>query len=202
MKETYKTARINKDKNFDGKFFFGVKTTGIFCRPSCPAPLAKEENVVYFKDIFEALDQFYRPCLRCRPDINLDYYNGNASGTLTVQTALKMIYDGYLNFHSVADLAGELKVSDRHLRKLFIENLGVPPVKIAKYHRAMFAKKLLMFSRQTVTDIAFASGFGSIRQFNQVFKEIFGIAPFGGKRGKYRKRQSRHHPFDILQQAF
>lgn len=111
MKETYKTARINKDKNFDGKFFFGVKTTGIFCRPSCPAPVAKEENVVYFKDIFEALDQFYRPCLRCRPDINLDYYNGNASGTLTVQTALKMIYDGYLNFHSVADLAGELKVS-------------------------------------------------------------------------------------------
>ena len=119
--------------------------------------MAKEENVVYFRDMFEALDQFYRPCLRCRPDINLDYYNGNASGTLTVQTALKMIYDGYLNFHSVADLAGELEVSDRHLRKLFIENLGVPPVKIARYHRAMFAKKLLMFSQQSVTDIAFAS---------------------------------------------
>ena len=206
MKETYKTARINKDKNFDGKFFFGVKTTGIFCRPSCPAPVAKEENVVYFKDIFEALDQFYRPCLRCRPDINLDYYNGNASGTLTVQTALKMIYDGYLNFHSVADLAGELKVSDRHLRKLFIENLGVPPVKIAKYHRAMFAKKLLMFSRQTVTDIAFASGFGSIRQFNQVFKEIFGIAPSAVKKENTEKDRadttllvSYNRPFNFSQ---
>ena len=182
MKEEYKTARINKDKNFDGKFFFGVKTTGIFCRPSCPAPVAKEENVVYFHDIFEALDQFYRPCMRCRPDILLDYYNGNASGTLTVQTALKMIYDGYLNFHSVSDLAGELEVSDRHMRKLFIENLGVPPVKVARYHRAMFAKKLLMFSQQSVTNIAFASGFGSIRQFNQVFKEIFGMTPSAVKK--------------------
>lgn len=182
MKEEYKTARINKDKNFDGKIFFGVKTTGIFCRPSCPAPVAKEENVVYFHDVFEALDQFYRPCMRCRPDILLDYYNGNASGSLTVQTALKMIYDGYLNFHSVTNLAGELEVSDRHLRKLFIENLGVPPVKIARYHRAMFAKKLLMFSQQSVTDIAFASGFGSIRQFNQVFKEIFGMTPSAVKK--------------------
>ncbi len=80
--------------------------------------------MVYFHDMFEALDQLYRPCMRCRPDIHLDYYNGNASGTLTVQTALKMIYDGYLNFHSVRDLARELGVSDRHLRKLFIENLG------------------------------------------------------------------------------
>jgi AraC family transcriptional regulator of adaptative response / DNA-3-methyladenine glycosylase II len=94
-----------------------------------------------------------------------------------VQTALKMIYDGYLNGHSVASLAKELGVSDRHLRKLFIENVGVPPVKIARYHRALFAKKLLMFSDKSVTDIAFASGFGSIRQFNQVFKDIFGIAP-------------------------
>lgn len=176
-KEEYRIARITKDKNFDGKFFFGVKTTGIFCRPSCPAPTAKEENVVYFNDMFEALDQNYRPCLRCRPDIHIDYYNGNASGTRTVQTALKMIYDGYLNTHSVADLAKKLEVSDRHLRKLFIENLGVPPVKIARYHRALFAKKLLMFSDKSVTDIAFASGFGSIRQFNQVFKEIFGVAP-------------------------
>lgn len=184
MIDEYRIARITKDKNFDGKFFFGVKTTGIFCRPSCPSPTAKEENVVYFKDMFEALDQYYRPCRRCRPDIHLDYYNGNASGTLMVQTALKMIYDGYFNTHSVADLARELEVSDRHLRKLFMENLGVPPVKIGRYHRALFAKKLLMFSDKSVTDIAFASGFGSIRQFNQVFKEIFHIAPSAVKKEK------------------
>ncbi|WDP91164.1 MAG: DNA-3-methyladenine glycosylase 2 family protein [Desulfobacter sp.] len=182
IKEAYRIARITKDKNFDGKFFFGVKTTGVFCRPSCPAPTAKEENVVYFNDIFEALDRFYRPCLRCRPDIRLDYCNAHPRGTLTVQTALKMIYDGYLNTHGVTDLAKTLKISDRHLRQLFIDNLGVPPVKLARYHRALFAKKLLMFSNQSVTDIAFASGFGSIRQFNQVFKEIFGMTPSAVKK--------------------
>ena len=204
--EEYRIARITKDKNFDGKFFFGVKTTGIFCRPSCPSPMAKEENVVYFKDMFEALDQYYRPCLRCRPDIRLDYYNGNSCGTLTAQTALKMIYDGYLNTHSVADLAKELGVSDRHLRTLFIENLGVPPVKIARYHRALFAKKLLMFSNQSVTDIAFASGFSSIRQFNQVFKEIFGITPStikkergGSNNGKTTLLLPYNKPFNFSQ---
>ncbi len=177
MNPEFQQARINKDKNFDGKFFFGVKTTGVFCRPSCPSPTAREENVVYFKEMFEALDQHFRPCLRCRPDIHVDYYTGNAGGTLLVNTALKMIYDGYLNDHSVADLAHDLAVSDRHLRKLFIENLGVSPVKIARYHRALFAKRLLLFSDQSVTHIAFASGFGSLRQFNQVFKETFGLSP-------------------------
>ncbi|MCG8567056.1 MAG: helix-turn-helix domain-containing protein, partial [Desulfobacterales bacterium] len=177
MNSEYQQARINRDKNFDGKFFFGVKTTGIFCRPSCPSPTAREENVVYFKEMFQALEQHFRPCLRCRPDIHLPHYTANAGGTLLVNTALKMIYDGFLNDHSVAQLARELAVSDRHLRKLFIENLGVPPVKIARYHRALFAKRLLLFSHQSVTDIAFASGFGSLRQFNQLFKETFGLSP-------------------------
>lgn len=99
MKSVYKTARINKDKNFDGKFIFGVKTTRIYCRPSCPAPVAKEKNVVYFHDMFEALDQFYRPCMRCRTDINIDYYNGNASGTLTVQTAMCATHRARNRFH-------------------------------------------------------------------------------------------------------
>ncbi len=182
MKREFRQARIAKDKNFDGKFFFRVKTTGIFCRPSCPSPTAKEENVVYFNDMFEAIDRHYRPCLRCRPDINIDYYNSNVSGILTVQTALKMIYDGYLNHHSVTELAKELSLSDRHLRKLFIDSLRVPPVKIAKCHRALFAKKLLMFSDQSVTDIGFASGFGSLRQFNLVFTKIFGTPPSAVKK--------------------
>ena len=177
MNDVFKHARISRDRNFDGKFFFGVKTTGIFCRPSCPSPTAKEENVVYFHDMFEALAQHYRPCLRCRPDIHIDYYSGNAAGTMTVKKALKLIYDGYLNYHSVKEMAEILGVSDRHLRTLFIENLGVPPVKIARYHRALFAKRLLLFSEQSVTDIAFAAGFGSLRQFNQVFKETFGVTP-------------------------
>ncbi|WP_432403156.1 DNA-3-methyladenine glycosylase 2 family protein [Wukongibacter sp. M2B1] len=176
-KTIFHTARITKDKNYDGKFFFGVKTTGIFCRPSCPAPVAKEENVLYFDTMFEALEQGFRPCLRCRPDVHVEYYNGNIDGAKIVSSALKMIYEGYLNYNSISDLAKEFFISDRHLRKLFVKNLGIPPVKIVKYHKSLFAKKLLSFSDLSVTDIAFASGFGSTRQFNHVFKEIFGITP-------------------------
>ncbi len=184
MTKAFRYARITKDRNFDGKFFFGVKTTGVFCRPSCPSPVAKEENVIYFNEIFEALERHFRPCLRCRPDIHVDYYNGNISGAIIVNRALGMIYDGYLNYHSIKELAGDLKVSDRHLRKLFIDNLGISPVRIAKYHRSLFAKKMLLFSDRPITDIAFASGFGSLRQFNHVFKEIFGTVPSNIKKEK------------------
>ena len=88
-----------------------------------------------------------------------------------------MIYDGFLNYHSVADLADELLLSDRHLRKLFVDYLGAPPTKIAKIHKSIFAKKLLLYSSRSVTDIAFASGFRSLRQFNDVFKNVFGTSP-------------------------
>lgn len=170
-------ARINKDKNFDGKFFFAVKTTGIFCRPSCPAPIAREENVSYFTTIFEALENGFRPCRRCRPDIKTEYYNGNPSGTRVVQSALQMIYEGYLHSHNVGDLANALSLSERHLRQLFVENLGSTPSKIDRYHKALFSKKLLTYSSQSITDIAYASGFSSLRQFNEVFKKIFNMTP-------------------------
>ncbi len=186
MHTDFSLARREKDKNFDGKFFFGVKTTGIFCRPSCPSPTAKEENVEYFDTIFEALEKGFRPCLRCRPDVEVDYYRGNVNGITIVNTALKLIYDGYLNNHSLAELADQLNISERHLRKLFVENLGAPPVKIARYHKALFAKKLLMTSSQPIVDIAFASGFGSLRQFNDAIKDIFGKTPTA-----IRKQSSR-----------
>ncbi len=89
-------ARVNKNKAYDGKFFFAVKTTGIFCRPSCPSPVAKEENVEYYETIFEPLENGFRPCLRCRPDIHVDYYNGNVDGAELVKKALDLIYDGFL----------------------------------------------------------------------------------------------------------
>lgn len=173
----FSRARIERDRNFDGKFFFGVKTTGIFCRPSCPSPRAKEKNVLYFNTIFEALEHGFRPCLRCRPDLALEYGSGNPESHSIVSSALQMIYDGYLSYHSLGELAESLGISDRHLRQLFLDRLGIPPVKIAKYHKALFAKKLLLYSDQSITDIACASGFGSIRQFNDVFKEIFGKTP-------------------------
>ncbi|WP_421900850.1 AlkA N-terminal domain-containing protein [Maridesulfovibrio sp.] len=176
-KHEYSRARIYRDRNFDGKFFFAVKTTGIFCRPSCPSPRAKEENVVYFETIFQALEAGFRPCLRCRPDITIEYGSGYPSSYELVNEGLRMIYDGYLNYHSLSDLACELGVSDRHLRQLFVERLGVPPVKIARYHKAMFARKMLLMSDNSITDIAAAAGFSSLRQFNEVFKSIFNMTP-------------------------
>ena len=178
MKHTaYTLARKNRDKNFDGKFYFGVKTTGIFCRPSCPAPTAKEEHVVYFDTMMDALDAGFRPCLRCRPDITTEYPIANIEGAHIVNEALKMIYEGYLNDHSLQDLAGSLFVSDRHLRKLFADQLGIPPIKVAKYHKAIFAKRLLLSSDLSITDVALASGFRTTRQFNEVFQQIFHTTP-------------------------
>ncbi|MBV1757295.1 MAG: helix-turn-helix domain-containing protein [Dethiosulfatibacter sp.] len=185
-KEGYRIARVTKDKSFDGKFFFGVRTTNVFCRPSCPSPIAKEENVLYFDTVFKALETGFRPCMRCRPDINVEYFNSNLDGAETVNTALEMIYDGYLSYHSIHDLAKELFISDRHLRKLFNYNLGIPPVKIARYHKAIFSKRLLLFSDLLMTEIAFIAGFGSIRQFNDVFKETFGISPSGMRKATYK----------------
>ena len=170
-------ARINRDRNFDGKFFFAVKTTGIFCRPSCPSPAAREENVVYCGSIFQAIEMGFRPCRRCRPDVNLEYHNSYIPGSRIVQEALALIYDGFLNYCSIADLAERLSVSDRHLRTLFIETIGIPPVKVGRYHKAVFARKLLGNSAQSVTDIAMASGYRTIRQFNSSYKAIFGENP-------------------------
>lgn len=199
INEEYSRARRGKDRKYDGKFFFAVRTTGIFCRPSCPAPLAKEENVEYFDSLFAAMERGYRPCLRCRPDVELDYYTANVGGTSVVNMALRQIYDGYLHDHSLAELAAELAVSERHLRKLFVDNLGAPPVKIARYHKALFAKKLLLSSDQSITDVAFASGFGSIRQFNEAFRDIFDTTPSAFRRESappVSDRTTLHLPYE------
>ncbi|WP_300669882.1 AlkA N-terminal domain-containing protein [Desulfoluna sp.] len=177
MTQEFSAARIAKDKNYDGQFFFGVKTTGIFCRPSCPSPVAKEENVRYFATLFSAIEAGFRPCYRCRPDVEVCCYNGNVDGQFLVKGALEKIESGYLHDHSIEELAEEMGISARHLRKLFTDNLGASPVTIARYHKALFAKKCLLFSSQSITDIAYASGFGSIRQFNEVFKSTFGKTP-------------------------
>lgn len=171
----FRTARLEKDKNYDGIFYVGVKTTGIFCRPSCPASSAKEENVIYYNKMVDALDHGFRPCLRCKPDIHTDYQQ--LDGAELVEKALSLIYDGYLNDHTIKDLASHLFTSTRNLRAAFSTQLAMPPVKIAKYHKAIFAKRLVLNSDLRMTDIAFASGFKSIRQFNDVFKDIFKMAP-------------------------
>lgn len=177
MNKVFSQARQNKDPNFNGLFVFAVKTTGIFCRPSCPSPTAKESNVLYFKTILEALNAGFRPCLRCRPDTQIYRYNANIHCEFLVESALQLIYEGYLNQHSVQALAAQLQISDRHLRQLFVKQLGMPPSKVAQYHRALFAKKLLLNYRGSITDIAYMAGFRSIRQFNAVFQQTFALSP-------------------------
>ncbi len=177
MNDLYAKARIAKDRNFDGKFYFGVKSTGIFCRPSCPAPVAKEANVVYLDSMFEALERGFTPCYRCRPDLETEYYNGNAEGSQCVAHALEMIENGFLNLHSVGELAEANHLSERHLRRLFLDNLGTAPHRAGEYHRAIFAKRLIVGTKRNFSEIASASGFHSLRQFNDVMKKRFGRTP-------------------------
>jgi AraC family transcriptional regulator, regulatory protein of adaptative response / DNA-3-methyladenine glycosylase II len=109
--------------------------------------------------------------------LTLENIYTQVQGASRVQNALEKIHEGYLNKHSIEQLAQSVFVSERQLRKLFVKHLGLAPIKIAKYHKALFAKKLVVFSRHSLTEIAFASGFNSIRQFNSVFKEVFGYSP-------------------------
>lgn len=183
----YSIARVTKDKNFDGQFYFGVTTTGIFCRPSCPCPLAKEENVRYFETVSEAIDEGFRPCKRCQPDIFVEHYQKNIEGTQIVLKALSMIKKNYLIDHTLEELAASLHVSLRHLRSLFVDNLGTTPIKISMFQRALLGRDLLKNTKTSVTDIAFEAGFGSQRQFNDVFKKTFSISPTG-----YRKSPEKY----------
>lgn len=190
----YSIARINKDKMFDGRFYFGVKTTKIFCRPSCPSPIAKESNVEYFKNISEPLEKGYRPCLRCRPEIYYEREGYNVDASEIVKSGIEFISKGFLNDKTVNDLAKELNVDERHLRRLFNAEMGISPLRLAIYYRVSFSKKLLLDSDFSITDIAYVSGFGSIRQFNKVFKDYYGISP-----SKFRKdKGSRNHNGDTI----
>jgi AraC family transcriptional regulator of adaptative response / DNA-3-methyladenine glycosylase II len=139
----YSIARTTKDRNFDGQFYFGVKTTGIFCRPSCPCPIAKEENVLYFKSVDEAKDNGFRACKRCQPDIFVEHYQNNLEAIGLVSKALTMIKSNYLIHHTLEELASALHLSLRHLRTLFVENIGTTPIKIAMMQRALYSISLL-----------------------------------------------------------
>ncbi|MDE1884424.1 MAG: DNA-3-methyladenine glycosylase 2 family protein [Xanthomonadaceae bacterium] len=169
-------ARLTRDARFDGLFFTAVRTTGIYCRPVCPAPTAHARNVEYFPNAAAAAGAGYRPCLRCRPEA--------APGTpLTcarsglVAAALRMIDAGALDEGSVAQLAGRIGVGERHLRRLFVDDLGAGPLEIAATRRLLFAKKLLTETNLPVTRIAHAAGYASLRRFNSAFLAGYGRAP-------------------------
>ena len=169
-------ARLSYDARFDGRFFIGVVTTGIYCRPICPTPHAKSSNVKYFPTAAAAAEAGFRPCLRCRPEA--------APGTpawlgtsVTVRRGLKLINEGALDTQSVEQLASRLGIGPRHLHRLFIQHLGASPMAVAQTRRLHFAKRLIDDTNLAMTDIALASGFGSLRRFNDVFHQTYGKAP-------------------------
>ena len=168
-------ARLSRDPRFDGEFFLAVTTTGIYCRPVCPARPPREQNVRYFRTAAEASQEGFRPCLRCRPESAplSPAWQGTAT---TVGRALQLINEGYLNSNSLSRLADRLGVGERYLRKLFEAQLGASPNTVAQTQRLHFAQKLLLETSLPVTDIAFASGFGSVRRFNSATRENFGCA--------------------------
>nr|WP_242523860.1 DNA-3-methyladenine glycosylase 2 [Microbulbifer salipaludis] len=168
-------ARLARDKRFDGRFYTAVKTTGIFCRPICPARPPLEKNVEYFATAAEAAAAGYRPCLRCRPDAAPGSPAWGLVST-TVQRALKLMR-AEREAHSIEQLAERLGISSRYLRKLFAEHIGLSPLQVWQTERALFAFGLLRDTRLPVADIAFAAGFSSLRRFNGVFKSIYQRTP-------------------------
>ena len=169
-------ARLTRDARFDGLFFTAVRTTGIYCRPVCPAPTARARNVEYFPNAAAAASAGYRPCLRCRPEAAPGTPLTRARSEL-VAAALRMIEAGALDEASVAQLARRIGVGERHLRRLFVTELGAGPAEIAATRRLLFAKKLLTETPLPITRIAHAAGYASLRRFNAAFLSGYGRAP-------------------------
>jgi len=169
-------ALKHRDARFDGRFFVGVKTTGVYCRPICPARTPYSKNVTFYLTAAAAQEAGFRPCLRCRPETAPDMGAWRRTSQ-TVSRALGLIEHGALDHGNVEQLSGRLGVGERQLRRLFREHLGASPIAVAQTRRILLAKQLIHESRLTMTDIAFASGFSSIRRFNETFLALFGRAP-------------------------
>jgi len=174
--EICRRARISRDARFDGRFFVGVTSTGIYCRPVCPAPQALENNVQYFPTAAAAAGSGLRPCLRCRPEVSPGTPAWNGVST-TVARGLRLIGEGALDEDSVEGLAARLGIGSRHLRRLFLEHLGATPVAIAQARRLQFAKRLIDETAMPLTEVALAAGFGSIRRFNATIEDAYRRTP-------------------------
>lgn len=169
-------ALQTRDRRFDGLFFTGVRSTGIYCRPVCPATTPKPENCTFYLSPAAAQQAGYRPCLRCRPEIAPQLWP-SADGADLVPRALRLIGAGALDEGSVVDLAARLSVSDRYLRRRFAADLGTSPSQVAKTRRLLFAKQLITETTLTMTEVAIAGGFKSIRSFNYAMQQSYGRAP-------------------------
>src|ERR1700704_2722150 len=171
-------ALQSRGPRFDGLIFVGISSTGIYCRPICPARTAKFEHCKFFGSAAAAQDAGYRPCLRCRPEIAPDLASWRGTSN-SVSRALALIAEGALDGegNSVEKLAERLGLGERQLRRLFLQHLGASPISVAQTRRVLFAKQLIHETRMPMTEVAMAAGFGSLRRFNETFLNLFHRPP-------------------------
>ena len=176
-------ARVARDRRFDGRFFTGVRTTRVYCRPVCPVKPAKSCNVTFFATAAAAERAGFRPCLRCRPEAapGTPAWYGAAA---TVSRGLRLIERGFLDEHSVDVLGDALGVGARHLRRLFLRHAGASPRAVAATRRVQRAKTLLDETAMPIAAVAFAAGFSSIRRFNAAFRAVYRRPPSSIRRGR------------------
>ena len=174
--EQYERARLSRDARFDGQFYVGVKTTGIYCRPVCPANAPKSSNVSFYPSAAAAAEAGFRPCLRCRPECAPGTPAWRGTST-TVRRGLRLISNGALDDGDVESLAERLGVTSRHLRRLFGKHVGASPSAIANTQRLHFAKRLIDETSLPMSHISAAAGYGSVRRFNDAFRSTYGRSP-------------------------
>src|SRR5215471_3750739 len=169
-------AVLARDPRFDGRFFTGVTSTGVYCRPVCPARTPARQNMRFYPHAGAAEAAGFRACRRCRPETGPSSPEWNVRADLAGR-AVRLIADGYVDEHGVDGLARRLAVTERHLRRLLVAEVGAGPLALARSMRMQTARRLLAETAMPVTEIAFASGFSSVRQFNATFLESHGQPP-------------------------
>ncbi|MFD5627647.1 DNA-3-methyladenine glycosylase 2 family protein [Streptomyces sp. NPDC127072] len=176
-------AVCSRDARFDGEFFFAVSTTGIYCRPSCPATTPKRQNVRFFPTAAAAQGSGFRACRRCRPDAVPGSAEWNARAD-AVGRAMRLIGDGVVDREGVAGLAARLGYSARQVQRQLNAEVGAGPIALARAQRAHTARILLQTTTLQAAEIAFAAGFASVRQFNDTVREIYAVTPSGLRAAK------------------
>ncbi len=173
--QCYRAAQ-SRDGRFDGCFITAVKTTGIYCRPGCPAMTPKRHNVEFFVTAAAAQQHGYRACKRCRPDASPGSPEWNVRADV-VGRAMRLIADGLVDREGVGGLAARLSYSERQINRLLTAELGAGPLALARAQRAQTARTLIETTSMPITQIAFAAGFASVRQFNDTIREVFASSP-------------------------
>jgi AraC family transcriptional regulator of adaptative response / DNA-3-methyladenine glycosylase II len=183
-------AIATRDARFDGRLFIGVTSTGIYCRPICPAKTPKRANVRFYATAAAAQEAGFRPCLRCRPEAapDLAVWRGTSN---TVSRALQLIELGALDEGDVEALADRLGVGERQLRRLFDKHIGASPISVAQTRRVLLAKQLIHETALPMTEVALAAGFGSVRRFNETFRDLYGRPPNALRRAATKAEPAR-----------